>query len=55
VTGRRLPRFLANTLYQSNRRLVRYYGAADLELVADPPTRRFLRLPVYIYHELRKH
>ncbi len=54
VTGRRLPRFLANTLYQSNRRLLRYYGAAALELVADPPSPRFLRLPVYIYHELRK-
>ena len=53
LTGRRLPGFWGDTLYQSERRLERYYARAGLEVV---PTRsrRFLGAPVFIYHTLRK-
>ena len=53
LTGRRLPGFWGDTLYQSERRLRRYYAQVGLEAVATPAP-RFLAAPVFIYHTLRK-
>jgi SAM-dependent methyltransferase len=53
VTGRRLPGFWGDTLYQSERRLRRYYRQTALEY-RPTPAPRFLGAPVFIYHTLRK-
>jgi SAM-dependent methyltransferase len=53
LTGRRLPGFWGDTLYQSERRLRRYYERAGLTRTGTP-SRRFLGAPVFIYHTLRK-
>jgi SAM-dependent methyltransferase len=53
ATGRRLPGFWGDTLYQSERRLRRYYARTGLEVVATPAP-RYLGAPVFIYHTLRK-
>ncbi|MBI1735457.1 MAG: methyltransferase domain-containing protein [Candidatus Rokubacteria bacterium] len=53
LTGRRLPGFWGDTLYQSERRLRRYYADAGLDVVSSP-ARGFLGAPVFIYHTLRK-
>ena len=53
LTGRRLPGFWGDTLYQSERRLGRYYARAGLERTITP-SRRFLGATVFIYHTLRK-
>jgi len=53
LTGRRLPGFWGDTLYQSERRLRRYYERTGLEIVPTPAP-RFLGAPVFIYHTLRK-
>ena len=54
LTGRRLPGFLGDTLYQSRRRLLQYYRRHGLELVDDRPATRFLGAPVFIYHTVRR-
>jgi SAM-dependent methyltransferase len=54
LTGRRLPGFLGDTLYQSRRRLLRYYRRHGLDLVADRPAARFLGAPVFIYHTVTR-
>ena len=54
ITGRRLPGFWGDTIYQSERRLLRYYEASGLELVERGDARRFLGAPVFIYHVLRR-
>jgi len=54
LTGLTLPGFLGDTLYQSHRRLAKYYQQSHLELVAETPARTFLGFPVFIYHALRK-
>jgi SAM-dependent methyltransferase len=54
TTGRRLPGFLGDTLYQSRRRLARYYAKYDLRLVRDSGAATFLGLPVFIYHAVEK-
>lgn len=54
LTGKRLPGFLGDTLYQSPGRLQRYYANVGLELVADHPAPRYGGQPVFIYHTLRK-
>jgi hypothetical protein len=54
LTGSRLPGFWGDTLFQSERRLRRYYAAAGLELVDQPYSARFGGAPVFIYHELRR-
>lgn len=54
LTGRRLPGALGDTLYQSERRLKRYYAEHGFELVSAKLGKRFLGLPVLIYHHLRK-
>ena len=54
ATGRRLPGFLGDTLYQSERRLARYYRRHGLRLWKATATREFLGFPVFIYHTVTK-
>jgi SAM-dependent methyltransferase len=51
ITHRPLPGFLGDTIYQSPRRLHRYYKSNDLKLVSEQRT-SFLGFPVFIYTEL---
>ena len=54
LTGRRIPGFLGDTLYQSERRLDRYYRKNKLHLWERTPSPKFLGLPVFIYHTVEK-
>jgi hypothetical protein len=54
LAGRRLPGLLGDTLFQSERRLRRYYLSAGLRLETTIPTRRFVGRPVFIGHVVRK-
>jgi SAM-dependent methyltransferase len=54
LTGRRLPGFLGDTLYQSRRRLMRHYARTGLTLSRETPAPRFLGLPVFLYHTMTK-
>jgi ubiquinone/menaquinone biosynthesis C-methylase UbiE len=53
ITGRILPKFLGDTVYQSTRRLRAYYGENGFTLVRETPSPTFLGFPVFIYHVLR--
>jgi len=52
TTGRRLPGFLGDTLYQSRSRLKRHYRGHGLALSAERPSPAFLGLPVFLYHDI---
>jgi SAM-dependent methyltransferase len=54
ASGRRLPGFWGDTIYQSPSRLLAYYRRSGLELVDAHPSGRFAGAPVFIYHTLRK-
>ena len=54
LLGIRLPGFLGDTLYQSESRLQRYYRSSGLTFDSAIPSRRFLGLPVFIGHVVRK-
>jgi SAM-dependent methyltransferase len=54
LTGRRLPGFLGDTIYQSRRRLARYFQENQLSLRQDTPSKSFLGFPVFIYQEVEK-
>ena len=54
VAGRRLPGFWGDTIYQSSRRLQRYYAANGLTLREEHPAARFAGGPVFIYHVVEK-
>jgi ubiquinone/menaquinone biosynthesis C-methylase UbiE len=54
ASGRQLPGFLGDTLYQSERRLSRYYRQAGLRLSRRAPSRGFLGFPVFIYHTIER-
>jgi SAM-dependent methyltransferase len=54
LTGQRLPGFLGDTIMQAKRRLNRLYRRNGLALISEIPSRSFLGLPVFIYHEIRK-
>lgn len=54
ATGRRLPGFLGDTLYQTTGRLQTYYRAVGLELVENYPAPTYAGAPVFIYHTLRR-
>lgn len=54
LTGLRLPGFLGDTLYQSRRRLLGYYGAACLKLVREFPSQKYLGHPVFLYDRVKK-
>src|SRR5215213_3168156 len=51
MTNRRMPGFLGDTIYQSNRRLRRYFKENGLQVVSERQT-CFLGFPVFIYTEL---
>jgi SAM-dependent methyltransferase len=54
VTGRRLPGFWGDTVYQAPRPLSHYYRRAGLELVEAHLSPRFAGAPVFIYHTVRR-
>jgi SAM-dependent methyltransferase len=54
LSGRRLPGFLGDTIFQSDGRLRRYYRSAGLTLESAIQARRFLGQPVFIGHVVRK-
>ncbi len=54
MTGRRLPGFWGDTLYQSSARLRRYYERSGLDLVDERPSARFAGAPVFLYHTIRR-
>jgi SAM-dependent methyltransferase len=54
ATGLRLPGFVGDTLFQSSRRLQRYYRGVGLELIDEHPAAAFGGAPVFIYHTLRR-
>ena len=54
LLGIRLPAFLGGTLYQSESRLRRYYRSSGLTFDSAIHSRRFLGLPVFIGHVVRK-
>ena len=54
LLGCRLPGFLGDTLYQSRRRLTRYYARHGLRLESEVSGGAFLGLPVFLYHSVRK-
>jgi SAM-dependent methyltransferase len=54
ATGRRLPSFIGDTLYQSGARLASYYAANGFSLDRSWPARTYAGKPVFIYHELTK-
>jgi SAM-dependent methyltransferase len=54
AAGRRLPGFLGDTIYQSRRRLSKYYREHGLTLTHETAAKEFLGSPVFIYHRLSK-
>ena len=52
LTGRRLPGWMGDTIFQSRRRLARYYGEFGFRLDEAHPSPTFRGLDVFIYHEL---
>lgn len=54
LTGRRLPGWIGDTIYQSERRLARYYRQIGFRVVASSTSRTLGRLPVFIYHHLER-
>jgi SAM-dependent methyltransferase len=54
LTGRRLPGFLGDTIYQSRRRLAKYFREHDLSLLEDIPSKRFLGFPVFTFQSIEK-
>jgi SAM-dependent methyltransferase len=54
LTGKRLPGFVGDTLYQGRRRLLRYYRKAGLDVISEHPSATFAGAPVFIYHTLRR-
>jgi SAM-dependent methyltransferase len=54
LTGRRLPGFWGDTIFQTSARLNRLYRNNGLALSTETPSRRFLGFPVFVYHDIRK-
>jgi SAM-dependent methyltransferase len=54
LTGRRLPGWIGDTIYQSERRLARYYRRIGFRVVASSTSRTWGRFPVFIYHHLER-
>jgi hypothetical protein len=54
LSGRRLPGYLGDTIFQSDRRLRRYYRLSGLRLESAMRSRSFLGQPVFIGHIVRK-
>jgi SAM-dependent methyltransferase len=53
-SGRRLPGFVGDTLYQAEARLRRYYEKAGLQIESRTLGRTYLGFPVFIHHRLRR-
>jgi len=53
-TGRRLPGFLGDTVYQSSKRLASYYERFGFSLDRAWPAQGYRGKPVFIYHELTR-
>lgn len=53
LTGRRLPGFWGDTVYQAPASLGHYYRRAGLELIEEHLSPRFAGAPVFIYHTVR--
>ncbi len=54
ITGRRLHGFWGDTIYQSRRRLARYYKSGGVLLLEEETGKRYWGLPVFIYHTGQK-
>lgn len=54
VTGKRLPGFLGDTVYQSRRRIATHYRNNRFRLLQNSPSPTFLGFPVFIYHSVEK-
>jgi SAM-dependent methyltransferase len=54
ATGRRLPGFFGDTIYQSRRRLSKYFRGNGLALLQETPSEDFLGFPVFIYQIIEK-
>lgn len=54
ATGRRLPGFLGDTIYQSEQRLDRYYRTVGFELLEREIIGSYGGKPVFIHHHLRR-
>jgi SAM-dependent methyltransferase len=54
LTGRRLPGFLGDTIYQSRARLAKYFRENDLRLLEDVPSKHFLGFPVFTFQTIEK-
>jgi SAM-dependent methyltransferase len=54
LTNKRLPGFLGDTIYQSRRRLARYYQENGLLLLEDTSSKTFGGLAVFIQHRIEK-
>jgi 2-polyprenyl-6-hydroxyphenyl methylase/3-demethylubiquinone-9 3-methyltransferase len=54
LTGRRLPGWIGDTIYQSESRLARYYWRSGFHVVASSMSRTLGRFPVFIYHHLER-
>ncbi len=52
LTGRRLPGWIGDTIYQSETRLARYYRQSGFRVVASSTSRTLGPFPVFIYHHL---
>lgn len=52
ITGHRLPGFIGDTIYQSNRRLVRYYREFGFRIERAPASPTYLGKPVFMYQQL---
>jgi SAM-dependent methyltransferase len=54
ISGRRLPGFVGDTLYQTRRRLRRHYRQSGLELIEERRQAHFAGAPVFMYHSVRR-
>jgi SAM-dependent methyltransferase len=54
ASGRRLPGFIGDTIYQSPKRLAEYYATYGFSLDRSWPAPQYGGKPVFIYHELTK-
>lgn len=53
LSGSRLPGFLGDTIYQTRRRLQKYFSRLGMEVMKDSTSPTFLGFPVFIYQRLR--
>lgn len=54
VTRTKLPGLFGDTLYQSRRRLSRYYDQSGLVLIHDHPVETYSGFPIFICHVVKK-